>query len=88
MKLLWMVAGIALASATVATAADEESEDPGAKVVCKTEKVTGSRTKTKRTCMTQKEWDELASQSRQGMDRINSQAGVNRGSSQVLPGGN
>jgi hypothetical protein len=78
-----------LAGGTAVNAADSDSQDntKEEKMVCKTEKVTGSRTKTKRTCLTEKEWDEIAAQSRQGMDRINSQAGVNRGTSQSLPGG-
>ena len=72
MKLLWMVAGIALASATAANAADEDEDDAPQKekVVCKTEKITGSRIKSKRTCMTQKQWDEVAASARKGVDDL------------------
>jgi ABC-type uncharacterized transport system YnjBCD substrate-binding protein len=72
MKLLWIVAGIALATGSAASAQDStEVETPAAdKVVCKTKKVTGSRTKVNRTCMTKREWDELSQQTRRDVNGL------------------
>lgn len=90
MKLIWIAAGLALATSAGANASSGKKNDesaPEEKIVCKTERITGSRTKAKRTCMTQREWDAIAAESRRGIDQINQQATVNRGSGQVLPGG-
>jgi hypothetical protein len=74
MKLLWMVAGVALAAGSVASAKDTDKDDDDTpsseKVVCKTEKVTGSRIKVKRTCRTRAEWDEISANARQGVNDL------------------
>jgi len=69
MKSIWMVAALALATAGAASAQDDaETEAPEDKVVCKTEKITGSRTRTQRVCMTQSQWDEVNKATRQKVD--------------------
>jgi hypothetical protein len=76
MKLLWIVAGAVLATGTAASASDEDSgAPPEEKLVCRTEKVTGSRTKVKRTCMTKAQWDELAERTKKDMDDFSRNAG-------------
>ena len=75
MKLVWFAAGVALATGAVANAEDEAASNPEEKVVCRTEKLTGSRTKVKRVCMTKAQWDALAEQTRKGMDDFSRNAG-------------
>lgn len=41
-----------------------------AKQICKREKVIGSMVRAKKTCRTKSEWDDLAKQSRDEVDRI------------------
>ena len=58
-----------------ALAAEPKSGDSEAeKLVCKTEKVTGSRTKTVRNCLTQAQWDQLAQELRKRLDEGTAQA--------------
>ena len=75
MKLLWIVAGVALATGSVAIAQDDDDASKSEKVICKTKKVTGSRTKVKRTCMTKAQWDELAERTKKSMDDFSRNAG-------------
>jgi hypothetical protein len=67
MKLIWMLAGIALTAGTIAHAEDE-ADVTKEKLVCRTEKLTGSRTKVRRICMTRAQWDEVAQQTKKGLD--------------------
>ncbi len=81
-----MLALLLLASAAGASAADENNgaspvPDKKDKVICHTEKVTGSRSKVYRTCMTRAEWDELASKTKKGLDDMARQAGGGANSS-------
>ena len=48
----------------------EETPQPKEKVRCKTEKVTGTRSKVRRICMTQAQWDDLAARTRKGLDEM------------------
>lgn len=80
MKFTHAIALCALATAGVAIAADPEQteikdpkKDPD-KVICKSEKMTGSRTKTRRICMTRAEWDGLSRATKKGMDDFNRSA--------------
>jgi len=60
------------AEATAAQANDEEEldeEDPGEEVVCRTERITGSLTRRRRTCMTRNEWADLEARTRDDMIR-------------------
>ena len=70
MKLVWMAAGIVLATTSAAYAKDNDKDSKEEKVICKTEKVTGSRTKTKRICMTEQEWAQLAAETRKDVDDL------------------
>ena len=63
-----------LASGTAATAAasdtDGSQDAQREKRICKTEKITGSLTRVRRTCYTQREWDRLAEIARRDQDLI------------------
>lgn len=64
---------VAIAAEPTQNAPVDPKNDPD-KVVCKSEKMTGSRTKTRRICMTRAEWDNLASRTKRGMDDFNRSA--------------
>jgi len=71
MKLIWAAAGLALVTSAAAYAKDDDSDKDGEKkekLICKTERVTGSRTRVNRTCMTSEQWDELAAQTKKNID--------------------
>lgn len=72
MKLIWILAGAVLAFGPAASAqeGDGAADSAAEKVICKTKKVTGSRTKVNRTCMTKREWDELAQQTRRDVNGL------------------
>lgn len=76
MKRLWILAGAALAVAGIANAQDEQDEETARanKIVCKTEKITGSRTKVRRVCMSRRDWDELALNTRRGVNMLEDDA--------------
>jgi hypothetical protein len=81
MKLLLMAAGLAMASATAAVAADDEEQeevDDQNKVVCKTERVTGSRTRTSRICLTRAQWAEMAAATKAKLDKFQSEGTMRR----------
>ena len=63
-----------LASGTAATAAapdtDGSQDAQKEKRICKSEKITGSLTRVRRTCYTQREWDRLAEIARRDQDLI------------------
>lgn len=40
------------------------------KLICKSEKVTGSRTKVNRTCLTKEQWEQLAANTKKGLDEM------------------
>jgi len=84
MKIFCIAASAVLMTATGALAAApaEQSEQPAReKKICKSEKITGSLTRVRRTCMTQAEWDRLAEGSREGVEDIIRDAGRGGGSS-------
>jgi hypothetical protein len=87
MNKIWVVALAALVSATGASAAAPDSATQE-KQVCKTEKVTGSRTRTQRICMTQTQWRELEARTRKGLEEMGQAAsgGHHRGM-ETGPGG-
>jgi hypothetical protein len=66
--MLFLISAAMLAAQTPAATASptpSEAEEAAAeKMVCKKEIVTGSRSRTKRTCMTQREWNKLHDQTR------------------------
>ena len=63
-----------LTSGTVAVAAapdtDGSQDAQKEKRICKSEKITGSLTRVRRTCYTQREWDRLAEIARRDHDLI------------------
>lgn len=63
-------AGALLATASPAIAKDDEPADgeKKEKVICRTEKVTGSRTRVNRICMTKSEWEKLEADTKQWVD--------------------
>lgn len=69
-----LVSAVLLATGTAAVAAESDSdrsEDAQQeKRICKTEKITGSLTRVRRTCLTQREWDRLAEITRRGVNEL------------------
>ena len=65
-------AAMLVLAASGASAKDEDNsqtaEAKKEKKVCKSEKVTGSLTRVRRTCLTQREWDRLAEVTRKGVE--------------------
>ena len=65
---------IALVAFTCATSvlAEEAQEAPAPpakeKKICRTEKITGSRSRVRRTCLTRAQWDEIAEATRKNMN--------------------
>ena len=63
-----------------AVAEDENALDPD-KMICKRQKVTGSRIAGRKVCMTRREWQAQADQARQSVDRfVNQSGGINQNS--------
>ena len=58
----------AVASAPASQPAEEE------KKICRTERVTGSRTRTQRICLTEAQWRELAASTKNSIDRYSQNA--------------
>lgn len=67
-------AAMLVLAASGASAKDEDNsqtaEAAKEKKICKTEKVTGSLTRVRRTCLTQREWDRLAELTRKGVEGL------------------
>jgi hypothetical protein len=73
MKKSLVLALIALVSATGATAAAPAPPPADSeKKICRSEQMTGSRTRRTRVCMTEREWHELSSRTKQNVDRYSS----------------
>jgi hypothetical protein len=70
-------AGEALAQQTDTDAAQQE------KKICKTEPITGSRTRVRKTCMTAAQWRLLASRTRDGIEDAAKQANTFSGDSNI-----
>ena len=70
-------------AASGASAKDEDNsqtaEAAKEKKICKTEKVTGSLTRVRRTCLTQREWDRLAEVTRRGVEGLERDANQSEG---------
>ena len=65
-----LVAGLALLAVPAVAQEPGAEEAKPEKKVCKTEKITGSLTRVRRTCMTQRDWDRFAEGSRRAQDVI------------------
>ncbi len=82
MKRIILAAAIALAaSGAAASAQDNDEAAQKEKTICKTQKVTGSRTQVRRVCMTQAQWDEQRRNTKRGLDDMTRNASGGRGSS-------
>ena len=66
-------------SGAMATDSEDTAKSDKEKLICKTEKVTGSRVKSKRTCMTVERWEEVRASARQGVDDLVRSTGRNGG---------
>lgn len=76
-------AALLLAGGTAAIASEPERAAEATKTekkVCKNEKVTGSLTRVRRVCMTQREWDGLADSASRGVNDMNRQQNTGGGS--------
>lgn len=86
MKVMWMAAAAVLMSATGALAADQDKDKEEApaqeKVQCRYEKVTGSRTKSYRICLTKSEWRQRTTDEQEELNRMQG-AGANIGASSM-----
>jgi hypothetical protein len=86
MKKTLALALFALVTATAAQAGDDPAPEAPAseKKICRTEQMTGSRTRRTRICMTEAQWHELSSRSQQNLDRYsNLQTGRRDGAGQA-----
>lgn len=61
-----------------AAATPAAAEKPPEKLLCRKERVTGSLTRVRKICMTQRDWDTLASNTRKSMDDLRGDAGVDQ----------
>ncbi|WEK47117.1 MAG: hypothetical protein P0Y56_02190 [Candidatus Andeanibacterium colombiense] len=75
MRLTATLAVLLLTTTVSVSAADEKAPvDKKDKVICRTDKMTGSRTRVRRTCMTRAQWDDLAAKTKKGLDEFNGSA--------------
>lgn len=97
MKLISVLAGAAALVVAAGALAAEPADDaaPKEKKICKSEKMTGSLTRVRRTCLTQREWNQLAEQTRRNMSELDRQSNqrsalpgsANGSTSALTPGG-
>lgn len=70
--MLFLISAVMLVASspasTVAPAPSAAEEAAAEKIVCKKEIVTGSRSQSRRTCMTQREWNKLQDQTRDAVN--------------------
>ena len=71
MKKTGLVAIAALMAATCAMAAEPAADEAKAeKKICRSENMTGSRTKVTKICMTAAEWRELSNNTKRNIDKL------------------
>lgn len=71
MRLLAMAgAAILMLGMTSAAGASEPSDATKEKKVCKSEKITGSLTRVRRVCLTQREWDRISVDVNRTLNRL------------------
>lgn len=81
----------ALANTTDTAAATPEAETAAAPVIekekpiCRSQKITGTRSKVRRLCLTPTEWEALSEQTRKNMDEFN--RSTNTGAPSISNGG-
>lgn len=59
------------------TAPAAKKEDPGDRIVCRTEEEIGSRLRKKKTCLTVAQWRELSARSGMKTDEMTSRTSIN-----------
>ena len=69
-----MMPAAAFAADDTAAAKEGAQKDPGDRWVCKTERMTGSLTRAKRTCMKASEWDKLANETSNATNKFVSES--------------
>ena len=71
-----IVAAAALIAVTgvAASAQDAQEESSEERKICRTSKMTGSRTRRSRICLTEAQWRELASRTRKGLEEMGQSA--------------
>lgn len=87
---LVLAVGLATLATTGPLSAESTNTDAKAskeKEVCRTQTVTGSLTRKRRICMTQQQWDELAAQTKKGLDEFSSNASRNPAVCSPMQGG-
>lgn len=80
-RIIVAVAIAVAASGAAANAQDDADAAQKEKTICKTQKVTGSRTQVRRVCMTQAQWDEQRRNTKRGLDDMARSASGGAGSS-------
>ncbi|KRA83420.1 hypothetical protein [Altererythrobacter sp. Root672] len=72
MKGFWISAGALVALAGVSASAQEQQAEPAKdeKKICRTERVTGSLTRSSRICLTAAQWRELSVRTKKGVDEM------------------
>lgn len=89
MKTSYMVATLALLTATGAMAKDKDQTADGAKAekkVCRSEGVTGSLARVNKICMTKEEWNELSRQTHSDIDDLQHQGALQGAAKNPLGG--
>jgi hypothetical protein len=76
---------VLFAASSVSAAEDQNAEEPKKeKLVCKSEKVTGSRARIKRICMTREQWNEVAAETKRNIDQYSGKmTGTREGAGQA-----
>lgn len=94
MKSLQIAAAVLLMTAAGAIAAppppeaEAEAEQPAReKKICRTEKITGSLTRVRRTCLTQRQWDEMALNTRRAIEGLERDANQTAATQVPIVGG-
>lgn len=71
MKSIFMATAIAMAMTGAAASAQEAQEAPKKeKKICRSEKMTGSLTRSSRICLTEAQWRELNNRTRKGLEEM------------------
>ena len=70
------VVAVSLLIADAGLAADEPAPASQDKKICRTERSTGSLTRSRRICMTQAEWDALRRETKQDVDSMQRNGGA------------
>lgn len=87
---LTLAAGLAALGTAGPLSAESTSAEVKAakeKEVCRTQTATGSLTRKRRICMTQEQWDELAAQTKKGLDEFSSRASRSPAACDPMQGG-